>query len=94
METYQYGTTVRLSCTFSNFDNEKVDPDLVKVIIYDKQYKALKTIIITPENRLNVGEYFYDYTTEAQTQVVYYEWYGEIAGKPTLKRGYITTKFI
>ena len=92
--TYQHGNTVKIDCIFHDFNGEKVDPDLVKIIIYNSRYEILDEIIINAENKKAVGEYFYDYVTENKRQLLYYEWYGEINGKPTLKRGKFTTVFI
>ncbi|AYP68273.1 hypothetical protein PQE75_gp206 [Bacillus phage vB_BcoS-136] len=91
---YQYGDTVRLSCLFRNFDGEKVSPSLVKVIIYNSKYEIIKQEILGLSNMFDVGEYFYDYTTENKEQKLYYEWYAEIDGTPSLKRGQFITKFI
>jgi hypothetical protein len=88
---YQYGNTVRFECTFFDFDGNKIDPNSVKIVIYDYRYN----IVFNGEGLKNgVGEYFYDYTTEKKEQKLFYEWYGEIDGKPSLKRGEFMTKFI
>jgi len=92
MNVYQYGDTIRLECTFYDFSGEKVDPEYVNIIIYDSRYNEL----FKGEglSKGSVGEYFYDYTTEKKEQRLYYEWYGMIDGKPSLKRGEFMTKFI
>ncbi|UUV45950.1 hypothetical protein [Bacillus phage vB_BanS-Thrax1] len=94
MNIYQYGDTVRFQCTFYNFEGEKIDPQMVKVVIYDQKYKIVAEHMITSENKKGVGEYFYDYTTPSKAQKLYYEWYGEIDGTPSLRRGSFMTKFI
>lgn len=94
VNVYHYGDTVRLECVFYDFNNEKVDPELVKIIIYDAKYNKIFEEILGINNKTGVGEYFYDYTTEQKAQRLYYEWYGEINGKPSLKRGEFITKFI
>jgi hypothetical protein len=91
VNVYQYGNTIRFECVFFNFNNEKVDPETVRIIIYDYRYNSIFESIGLKKG---VGEYFYDYTTEEKEQKLYYEWYGEINGKPSLKRGEIMTKFI
>ncbi|MDS7057063.1 hypothetical protein NXG04_07175 [Klebsiella pneumoniae] len=94
MNIYQYGDTVRFECVFYNFEGEKIDPQLIKVIIYDQKYKELKSEVLTSANKKDIGEYFYDYTTPKKEQKLYYEWYGEIDGTPSLRRGSFMTKFI
>lgn len=94
INVYQYGNTVRLECDFFDYSGDKVDPQLVKVIIYDAKYNVLSTEIVGGANKQNIGEYFYDYTTPKKEQKLYYEWYGEIDGKPSLKRGSFITKFL
>lgn len=88
---YQYGTTVRFECSFFNFDGQLIDPETVKVKVYDYKY-----VVIFEANGMknSQGKYFYDYTTESKEKKLFYEWYGEIDGKPSLKRGEFSTKFI
>lgn len=90
---YQYGNTVRFECSFYNFDEVKVDPDLIKIVIYDHKYTQLSETVLGASNKLDVGEYFFDYPTEEKEQKLYYEWYGEINGKPSLKRNSFVTQF-
>jgi len=92
ISTYQYGNTVRFECTFYNFNNEKVNPDLVKVIVYNYKYEILLEEIIN--SGINIGEYMYDYTTGDKSEKLYYEWYGEIDGNPSIKRKEFQTRFI
>lgn len=89
---YQYGTTIRFVCTFYNFSGEPVDPQMVKIIVYDYKYNTIFNGVGLKS--APIGQYFYDYTTEMKEQKLFYEWYGEIDGKPSLKRGEFMTKFI
>ena len=91
---YQYGNTVRFECTFYEFDGEKVNPDLIKITLYDIRRNEIYFESLGMDNQKSLGEYFYDYTTEPKEQKLFYEWYGEINGKPSLKRGEFMTKFI
>lgn len=91
MREYQYGNTVRLECSFFDFTGEKTDPSLVKVLIYNERYEV---ILEGTGEKVGVGEYLFDYTTEEKQQRIYYEWYGEIDGKPSLRRGEFITKFV
>lgn len=94
INTYQYGNTIRFECDFFDFNGVKIDPQMIKLVIYNYKYQVLSTIVLNTNNRQNVGEYYYDYVTESKEQKLYYEWYGEIDGKPSLKRGEFITKFI
>lgn len=92
INVYQYGNTIRLECIFRDFDDKKIDPNLVKLIIYNSKYEIVfqtNTVV-----KKDIGEYFFDYTTENKEQKLFYEWYGEIDGKPSLSRGQFMTKFI
>lgn len=89
---YQYGNTIRFKCEFFDFDNSKADPQIIKFIIYDERYN-----VVFQENgatRLSEGEYIFDYTTPERKGKYYYEWYGEVDGKPSIKRGEFKTDFV
>lgn len=93
---YQSGNTVRLECTFEDFNGYKVDPDTIKVIFYDYRYTKINEIIIGLSNKKSTGVYYYDYVTPVneENKRVYYEWYGEIDGTPALKRGSFIVRFV
>lgn len=88
---YQFGNTVRLECTFYNFSGALTDPENIKVKIFDYRYNLVSEGLAIRES---IGKYIFDYVTEPEEQKVFYEWYGEIAGKPSLKREEFVTKFI
>lgn len=94
VNSYQYGNTVRFDCVFYDFDGVRIDPEVVKIVVYNSRYEVLLEEMMTTNNKKDTGEYFYDYITESKKQNIFYEWYGEINGKPSLKRGQITTNFI
>lgn len=92
LESYPAGTTVRLRCNFYDFDNiTKVDPSLLKVLIYNYKQEIVERLTPTKEE---TGKYYLDYITPNKAQTVYYEWYGEINGLPSIKRDGFTTKFM
>lgn len=90
--TYQYGTTVRFTCEFYDFDKNLKSPNVVKVKIYDYKYN----LVFESSNvtKVDEGKYYFDYVPENENKVYYYEWYGEIDGTPSLRRGSFMTKFI
>jgi hypothetical protein len=94
INTYQYGTTVRFEVSFYDLDNVPIEPDSVKIIIYNQKYEQIYTEVLTTNNQVGIGNYFYDYVTPSKEQKLYYEWYGTINGKPSLKRGTFMTKFM
>lgn len=90
---FQTGNTIRLTCSFFGFDGKPANPQIVRVIIYDVLYKKIKEVTLTETNKIKDGEYYFDYIPTKEGRV-YYEWYGEIAGNPSIKRGTIEAKFI
>lgn len=89
---YQTGNTVRLTCQFHDFNGETAEPQIVKLKLYDDHYKV--TTEFTGIQQIEPGVYYFDYTTEEESAKIYYEWYAEIDGTPSLKRSSFTTRFI
>lgn len=94
IRVYQYGNTVRFECIFYDFDGEKIKPNMIKLTVYNSKKDVVFFQSLGDDNQKSLGEYYFDYTTEQKEQKLYYEWYGEIDGKPSLKRGEFMTKFI
>ena len=90
---FQVGNTIRLSCTFTDFEGRKVDPVIVKVIIYDVLYKKINEYTLDSTNKFKVGEYYFDYVP-TKAGKIFCEWYGEIVGKPAIKREALEVKFV
>ncbi|MDW7673791.1 MAG: hypothetical protein SCK28_04555 [Bacillota bacterium] len=86
--SYQGGNAIRLTAQFKDWDGENVEPDLVKVIIYDRNYKKLQEHSIGQANRLDTGLFYFDLVINEGLYV--YEWYSEIDGLPSLKRNLIS----
>lgn len=97
MASYKSGDTIRLLCTFKDFSDQLTDPSLINVKIYDQKYLMIDTISVPLlSNKLSIGSYFYDYVIPALylNQTLYYEWYAEINGLPSLNRGSFQVVFI
>jgi len=78
------GDTVRLKSEFKDYNGELVDPDDVKIIIYDSRYKKIEEF--TP-SRSEKGRYCLDYTIPSgETNIMYFEFQGKIDDKPVLGR--------
>lgn len=92
--TYQTGNTVRLSATFRDIQEKLVDPDLVKIIIYNVKYEKIEEYLLDSIRKISKGNYVLDYRLPDKPLTIYYEWYGEISGNPFLRREKIITKFI
>lgn len=93
-KVYQAGNTVKLECSFFDFDGiTPFDPINIKVIIYDQFYNVLETLTdnIAKED---IGKYSRMYQTSQQPQYIYYEWYGEKDGYKAIKRNKLRTVFI
>jgi hypothetical protein len=93
--TYQVGNTVRLKCIFKDFTGKETNPSLVRVKIYNQSYQELSSILLTQSNNDTIGSWFYDYVIPMDAKgKLYYEWYGEIAGSPSLKRDSFKVAFV
>lgn len=91
-KSYQSGNTVRLTCEFYDFSGGLSDPSSVKLRIYDYKYKLIDEY--TNATKTEMGKYYFDYVTDENNKTYIYEWYGELEGTPSLKRGSFLTKFI
>lgn len=87
----QRGNTVRLLATFKDWDGVPIDPDIVKVIIYNRQWQQVLDFELGPGNRVETGQYFYDHVPE-QAGTFYVEWHGRIDGQPSLHRDTLTVR--
>jgi hypothetical protein len=94
MAYYISGSTIKLKCTFTDFEDKLVDPDTVKFIVYDYKFNKINEYVLTSENRIGEGVYFYNYTTPNTESLTYYEFKGEIQGTIAIERGSVRTKFI
>jgi hypothetical protein len=96
---YQSGNTVRIEAEFKNFTGAYIDPTVVKFIIYDQTYVKMSETALTVGNRQETGKWFYDFTLPVMSSgskkgILYCEWYGEIDGKPSIKRETLEVSFI
>ena len=64
---YQSGNSIKLNATFKNFSGVAVDPDIIRLKVYDSNLTLINTITIGAEYRLAVGSYFYIYQLPAQS---------------------------
>lgn len=91
---FQNGNTVRLSCSFYDFDGTLKDPNIVKIKFYGNNMNLINEF--TNVQRVDIGKFYYDYIIENTNKNIrhYYEWYAEIDGVPSLKRSSFITRFI
>lgn len=94
--TYQFGNTVKLEAFFKDFDGNPVDPSNIKLIVYDSKFNMLTSVPISSANRIELGHYEYLYKLPSGTtpKTIYYEWYAEISGSPTVKREEMKLVFV
>ena len=94
--SYLSGNTIRLEAIFTDFSGTATNPDIVKFILYDYAHNKISEITLGTNNRLSTGIYYADYTipTDSSGKTFYYEFYGEIGGKPSLSRGEFKVSFI
>lgn len=81
---------MRLMAEFKDWDGENVDPETVKLIIYDYRYNKLDEREVSLGNKTSVGTYFYDYVFNAGEFI--YEWLATINQTPSLIRKRISVK--
>lgn len=86
------GDTVRLKAEFRDFDGEYVDPDEVKVKLFDGGKKQLGEDI-TPD-RVDTGKYQCDYVVPSGGPgPLYFEFSGMIGGMPVVGRATIAREW-
>lgn len=90
------GDTVRIKAKFTDFDGVNIDPDIVKLIIYNKNYTKLSEYVLTSANKIDTGIWYYDYTIPMEhiDRYFFYEFYGEIGGKPFINREGFKVEFV
>ncbi|MFP3356757.1 hypothetical protein R0K17_05290 [Planococcus sp. SIMBA_143] len=83
------GDTVRLCVQFRDFNGNAINPEQVKLTIYDND--ELFTEVITEGIiDLSQGNYFYDYTADSD---FVFEFSGIYFGKPVIARQEVQVKF-
>jgi len=90
----QGGNTVRLTAIFKDWGGDPIDPDAVKVLIYNREWAKISEYTLGPPNRTGVGNYYYDYVPAAVNTTLYVEWHGMIDGLPSLHRSALTVNRI
>lgn len=89
------GDTVRLEVRFMDFDGISVEPEDVTLNIYNEDNVALESILLTSDNRTDIGEYYYDYVIPyAMNDYIIYEFSGIHRGRPILSRDKIHVDFV
>lgn len=90
------GNTYRVKATFKDFDGQNVDPNIVKFILYDKKYEKINEYVLNSSNKISDGVWFYDYEIPMEhiDRKFYYEFYGEIGGKPFINREGFKVEFV
>ena len=89
------GDTVRLNVVFKTFDGQEVDPETITFCVYDcKMIRLFEPIELLPEQRIDTGKYYYDYTIPYGVGHLIYEFKAIINGKPFVNRGVIEREFV
>jgi hypothetical protein len=92
---FKSGQTIRLICEFSDFNNNPMNPQLIKVIFYNNRFESFYESSVHPiANKLSEGKFYYDFTIPKDYSTIYYEWHGETNGFTSLNRGELKVKFI
>lgn len=83
------GDTVRFEVMFRGFDGSALDyePDKVTFRIYDEKEEEILSKELGEHNKVDSGEYFYDYTIPRDHEgVYYYEFEGLYRNRPYVVR--------
>lgn len=92
MAIYFSGDTVRLICEFKDWDGKPADPKIVKVRVYSNSYELVEEL--TDIIRKDIGKYYVNYVMpNTGGSKMYYEWYAEIDGYPSVVRGHFIGVF-
>jgi hypothetical protein len=96
MEIYLTGNTITLEAQFTDIEDNPIEVENPKVIIYDYKYNQMKEFVLGESNKVagEVGRYFYNYETDSKPMKLIYEIRGELNGLPILDRKEFMTKFI
>lgn len=82
---HRLGNTIRLRAIFQDWDGQPSDPDDVSVRIYSASRKLLRDVLLTSENRLETGVWFYDHLAPGAGTYIF-EFWGLLDGSPSLNR--------
>ncbi len=88
------GSIIRIRAVFKDLEDNIVDPSNTKLVIYDKNFKKIKTVSgLTKES---TGVYYYDYSTifSEKDKQYYCEISGDVDGKQIICRDTFTTQFV
>jgi len=87
------GDTVRLKCHFKTFDGQSVEPNDIKLTIYDMNKQQIEQITLDDTNKESIGVYFYDYVLPDDKQEIIFEFRGLYNNKPILVRDSVKIQF-
>lgn len=86
IDKFDLGNAIRFEAEFHDWDNQLVDPPLIKLFILDENYKKIREIIVGPNNKISQGKYFAFHLGDVLGLFNFY-WYTEIDGLPSTKYG-------
>lgn len=89
------GDTVRLEVRFQDLYGNRVEPEDVFLNIYDNNNIAIQSIPLTNDNRVDIGEYYYDFVIPYNVNdFIVYEFSGSHRERPILAREKIHVEFV
>lgn len=91
---YLIGDTISLKVSFKDSVGVAIDVDSVDFTIYDQNRDVLETNSLTADDRINVGEYVYNYTIPDGEGPLIVEFKGMKDGSPTVERQQLEREFI
>jgi len=89
------GNTVRLTVTFTDWDNLPVDPTGITLKVYDAERRQVgATVSVTVADKVSPGVYRVDYTIPEGSDELYAEFSAtDTNGKKMLNRALITREY-
>lgn len=91
--TARSGETIKLIGKFHDFDGTLVDPETVKLILYNERQKQIQEILLNSANKESIGVYSYLYIVPFDMEYIYFAFEGDINGTPSLGRDLIEIIF-
>ena len=91
---YFTGSTVTLSCTFTDDNGVKVNPDTVIINFLNTRYEEIGSVLLNESHAIETGVYTYDYILPEKEMPMIYEWNGFYQGSHSFQRSAMNVKFV
>lgn len=79
-------STVKIVGEFYNYEEQLIEPQNIKLIIYNEKWEKQEEFIMGLSNKIKDGSYFLEYLLPSRPQKLYYEWNAIIDGSTSISR--------